>query len=94
LTAPAAESADAPPRQAAGLRAPESTPPTTRLRGRGLALARAARWLALAASLALLIAALPIYHEQLRTLRIIPGAAVRAKVITSLNSLGLSGSLL
>jgi lipoprotein signal peptidase len=74
--------------------APEYAQRTTRLRGNWLIAARAAWWLALAASLALLIAALPLYHEQLRTLAIIPDPAVRAKVFTSLNSLGLSGGFL
>lgn len=94
MTAPAAESADAAPLDVEGPSVLETAPPSTRLQGRGLVLARSIWWVALAASLVLLAAALPLYHEQLRTLSIIPDAAVRAKVVTSLNSLGLSGSLL
>ena len=51
-------------------------------------------WLALAASLALLVAALALYREQLRTLSIIPDPQVRAKIFASLTSLGLSASFL
>ena len=94
MTAPAAESADAAPLDVEGPSVLETAPPSTRLRGRGLVLARSIWWVALVASLVLLAAALPLYHEQLRTLSIIPNAAVRAKVVTSLNSLGLSGSFL
>lgn len=94
MTAPAAESAGAPPLDIEGQRVQESTPPTTRLRGRGLVLARVVWWLALAASLVLLVAALPIYHEQLRTLSIIPDSEVRAEIFASLNTLGLSGTFL
>jgi len=94
LTAPAAETAGEGPREGAGLPTHESTPPSTRLRGGWLIAARAVWWLALAASLVLLAAALPLYHEQLRTLSIIPDSGVRAEIFASLNSLGLSGTFL
>ena len=45
-------------------------------------------------SLALLVAALPLYHEQLRTLSIVPDPQVREKIFASLMGLGLSGSFL
>ena len=94
MTAPAAESADAAPLDVEGPSVLETAPPSTRLRGRGLVLARSIWWVALAASLVLLAAALPLYHEQLRTLSIIPDSGVRAEIFASLNSLGLSGTFL
>jgi GAF domain-containing protein len=44
--------------------------------------------------LALLIAALPFYHSQLRTLSLIPDPATRTAIFTSLSQLGLSGRFL
>ena len=94
MTTPFSRSPGSSPLGEAGQAVPGRVQRTTRLKGRWLLLARAVWWLALAASLAMLVAALPLYHEQLRTLSIIPDTQVRAKIFVSLTSLGLSGSFL
>lgn len=94
MSAPEPEAAAATPLADVERAVPAPTLRTTRLQGRRLSVARLAWWLALAASLALLVVALPIYYDQLRSLSVIPDPAVRAAVFASLAQLGLSGSFL